>query len=69
MKAKYIIFSTNIYERIDPTKTFGIIQTMGDFSRGFHRPDAGSHTVEGNVSGSRAAMLTKKRQAEQEEFE
>ena len=69
MKAKYIIISTNIYERIDPTKTFGIIQTMGDFSRGFHRPDAGSHTVEGNVSGSRAAMLTKKRQAEQEEFE
>jgi protein FAM50 len=42
---------------------------MGDFSREFHRPDAGSHTVEGNVSGSRAARLTKKRQAEQEEFE
>ena len=42
---------------------------MGDFSKGFHRPDAGSHTVEGNVSGSRAAALTKKRQAEQEEFE
>eukprot|EP00980_Cylindrotheca_fusiformis_P000191 scaffold36_cov127-Cylindrotheca_fusiformis.AAC.1 len=43
--------------------------TMGDFSRGFHRPDAGSHTVEGNVSGSRAALLEKKRQAEQESFE
>lgn len=42
---------------------------MGDFSRSFHRPDAGSHTVEGNVSGSRAAMLEKKRQAEQESFE
>lgn len=43
--------------------------TMGDFSKDFHRPDAGSHTVEGNVSGSRAAMLEKKRQAEQETFE
>ena len=46
-----------------------IYRSMGDFQRGFHRPDAGSHTVEGNVSGSRAAMLERKRQAEQEEFE
>lgn len=42
---------------------------MGDFSQRFSRPDAGSHTVEGNVSGSRAAMLEKKRQAEQAIFE
>ena len=42
---------------------------MGDFHQQFHRPNAGSHTVEGNVSGSRAAMLERKRQAQQEEFE
>jgi protein FAM50 len=42
---------------------------MGDFSRGFHRPDAGSHTVEGNVSGPRAMQLEKQRQAQQEHFE
>jgi len=42
---------------------------MGDFSQRFSRPDAGSYTVEGNVSGSRAAMLEKKRQAEHESFE
>lgn len=42
---------------------------MGDFQHQFRRPDAGSHTVEGNVSGSRAALLEKKRQAEQEAFE
>lgn len=42
---------------------------MGDFSRDFHRPDAGITTVEGNVSGSRAMMLERKRQAEQEDFE
>ena len=42
---------------------------MGDFQHKFRRPDAGSHTVEGNVSGSRAAMLEKKRIAEQEAFE
>ena len=42
---------------------------MGDFSRDFHRPDAGIRTVEGNVAGSRAAQLEKKRHAEQEEFE
>ena len=42
---------------------------MGDFQQNFHRPDAGIRTVEGNVAGGRAAMLEKKRQAEQEEFE
>eukprot|EP00934_Nitzschia_sp_Nitz4_P000128 Nitzschia sp. Nitz4//scaffold16_size188269//4951//5967//NITZ4_001762-RA/size188269-processed-gene-0.2-mRNA-1//1//CDS//3329538428//128//frame0 len=42
---------------------------MGDFSRNFHRPDAGSHTVEGNVSGSRAMMLERQRQADQEAFQ
>lgn len=42
---------------------------MGDFHGQFKRPDAGSFTVEGNVSGSRAAMLERKRQAQQDEFE
>lgn len=42
---------------------------MGDFSRSFHRPDAGSHTVEGNVSGSRAQRQAQQRQAQQDEFE
>jgi protein FAM50 len=42
---------------------------MGDFHKAFHRPDAGIQTVEGNVAGSRAAMLERKRQVEQEEFE
>jgi protein FAM50 len=42
---------------------------MGDFQHNFRRPDAGSHTVEGNVSGSRAAMLEKQRLKQQEEFE
>ena len=42
---------------------------MGDFGAKFHRPDAGIHTVEGNVAGSRAATLTRKRQAEQDAFE
>jgi protein FAM50 len=42
---------------------------MGDFSAHFHRPESGIHTVEGNVAGSRAAALTKKRQLEQEVFE
>jgi protein FAM50 len=41
---------------------------MGDFSAHFHRPESGIHTVEGNVAGSRAAALTKKRQRQQEEF-
>jgi len=40
----------------------------GDFHK-FHRPDAGSHTVEGNTSGVRAARLERQRQLEQEEFE
>jgi protein FAM50 len=40
----------------------------GDFHK-FHRPDAGARTVEGNTSGTRAAMLERKRQEEQEEFE
>jgi protein FAM50 len=42
---------------------------MGDFSAHFHRPESGIHMGEGNVAGSRAAALTKKRQREQEEFE
>ncbi|CAB9522347.1 XAP5 CIRCADIAN TIMEKEEPER [Seminavis robusta] len=42
---------------------------MGDFSANFKRPDSGINTVEGNVAGSRAAMLEKKRKKEQEEFE
>lgn len=41
---------------------------MGDFSANFHRPDTGIQTVEGNLAGSRAAQLEKKRQREQEEF-
>lgn len=42
---------------------------MGDFVEQFQRPDTGINTVEGNVAGSRAAGLTKKREAEQAEFE
>ena len=42
---------------------------MGDFSAHFHRPESGIHTVEGNVAGSRAASLAKKRQLEQQAFE
>ncbi|KAL7472654.1 hypothetical protein ACHAXS_013014 [Conticribra weissflogii] len=42
---------------------------MGDFVVNFQRPDSGINTVEGNVAGSRAAALTKKRAAEQAEFE
>jgi len=42
---------------------------MGDFSANFHRPESGIHTVEGNVAGSRAAILTRKREASQREFE
>ena len=41
---------------------------MGDFSANFHLPSTGIHTVEGNVAGSRAATLTKKRLAAQNEF-
>ncbi|KAL7539258.1 hypothetical protein ACHAXR_010752 [Thalassiosira sp. AJA248-18] len=42
---------------------------MGDFQQNFLRPDTGINTVEGNVAGSRAAGLSKKRAAEQAEFE
>lgn len=43
---------------------------MGDFQANFQRPsDSGIHTVEGNVAGSRAAALEKKRQLDQQEFE
>lgn len=42
---------------------------MGDFIANFQRPDTGINTVEGNVAGSRAAILSKKRAAEQAEFE
>lgn len=42
---------------------------MGDFQANFLRPDTGINTVEGNVAGSRAAGLSKKRAAEQQEFE
>ena len=42
---------------------------MGDFSANFHRPESGIHTVEGNLAGSRAAALTRKRESEQREFE
>ena len=41
----------------------------GDFIANFQRPDTGINTVEGNVAGSRAATLSKKRLAEQAEFE
>merc|ERR1712194_911091 len=43
--------------------------TMGDFQANFLRPDTGINTVEGNVAGSRAAGLSKKRAAEQADFE
>jgi protein FAM50 len=42
---------------------------MGDFGANFHRPESGIHTVEGNVAGSRAAELSKKRQKDQLAFE
>lgn len=41
---------------------------MGDFQANFKRPDAGIRTVEGNVAGSRAAQLERKRQLDQEAF-
>ena len=40
----------------------------GDFHK-FHRPEAGSRTVEGNTSGARAMRLDKQREEEQQEFE
>jgi len=42
---------------------------MGDFSANFQRPETGIHTVEGNVAGSRAALLAKQREAQQKSFE
>ncbi len=42
---------------------------MGDFVANFHRPETGIQTVEGNVAGSRAALLSRKREREQQEFE
>lgn len=42
---------------------------MGDFAANFVRPDAGIHTAEGLVAGSRAAQLERKRQRDQLEFE
>ena len=42
---------------------------MGDFSANFKRPESGIYTAEGNVAGSRAAMLTKKRETEQKLME
>lgn len=42
---------------------------MGDFVAHFRRPESGIHTVEGNVAGSRAAALTKKREQDQLAFE
>lgn len=41
---------------------------MGDFQANFNRPDAGIRTVEGNVAGSRAGQLERKRQLDQEAF-
>lgn len=42
---------------------------MGDFQANFQRPDTGINTVEGNVAGSRALELSRKRQKEQALFE
>uniref|UniRef100_A0A6U3VLY5 FAM50A/XAP5 C-terminal domain-containing protein n=1 Tax=Ditylum brightwellii TaxID=49249 RepID=A0A6U3VLY5_9STRA len=42
---------------------------MGDFVANFHRPESGIHTIEGNVAGSRAAALTKKREKDARAFE
>ena len=42
---------------------------MGDFVANFHRPETGIQTVEGNIAGSRAALLSRKREREQEQFE
>ena len=40
----------------------------GDFHK-FHRPEAGSRTVEGNTSGARAMRLEQQRLKDQQEFE
>jgi protein FAM50 len=42
---------------------------MGDFGANFNLPSTGIHTVEGNVAGSRAAALSKQREAAQLEFQ
>eukprot|EP00979_Chaetoceros_neogracilis_P017540 scaffold10238_cov276-Chaetoceros_neogracile.AAC.21 len=42
---------------------------MGDFGAKFNLPSTGIHTVEGNVAGSRAAALSKQREAAQLEFQ
>jgi protein FAM50 len=42
---------------------------MSSSASKFSRPEAGSHTVEGNKAGSRAAMLEKERQRAAEDFE
>lgn len=42
---------------------------MGDFVQKFSRPDTGTNTVEGQVSGSLAAQHAKKREKQQKEFE
>jgi protein FAM50 len=65
------IKATNRCTTERPSLTFQSVirDIMGDFSRGFRRPDAGSHTIEGNVSGARAMQLEKQRQEQQEQFE
>jgi len=40
-----------------------------EFHAGFKRETTGIHTVEGNLAGSRAAKLTKKREKQQQEYE
>eukprot|EP00518_Triparma_eleuthera_P020274 CAMPEP_0197551920 /NCGR_PEP_ID=MMETSP1320-20131121/5564_1 /TAXON_ID=91990 /ORGANISM="Bolidomonas sp., Strain RCC2347" /LENGTH=140 /DNA_ID=CAMNT_0043112475 /DNA_START=83 /DNA_END=502 /DNA_ORIENTATION=- len=42
---------------------------MGDFVEKFARPDTGTNTVEGQVSGNLAAIHAKKREKQQKEFE
>lgn len=44
-------------------------ERAADFHVGFKRDQTGIHTVEGNLAGSRAARLTKQREAEQAEYE
>lgn len=52
-----------------PPKKDNRLGAMGDFVANFHRPETGIQTVEGNVAGSRAALLSRKREREQLEFE
>mmetsp|Transcript_2192 Transcript_2192/g.4471 ORF Transcript_2192/g.4471 Transcript_2192/m.4471 type:complete len:140 (-) Transcript_2192:18-437(-) len=42
---------------------------MGDFVEKFQRTEAGINTVEGQVSGARAALLSKERDKAQADFE